>query len=332
MGESVTVVFTRDRVLPITRDGIDYELDYGFVPTHLVGTPEEAHETKTGTVSVGISRTLTSMWNLDGDPLRKVLYEHAKRHVHAKAEEAALGGRSEIQLTSATAPSSCPFDPARIRPTLNQPFEVRIPTRNPMAAAEPSSLPSQIIDLRDSINAIFGEQFGGRLLSLPQERHVVELFKRCDDHESFAYRVASLGGLATAIDPAALRERPQGAPAPKPAGRKTQHAIAEEAKPIDLLGSFLRNRHPGADVDSIMNAIKNFNNLRRMYPIHTDRAGGVLTAHRFFGIEYPVKDHTAAGERLLEAYRDLLERLLALLKTSSAGVKMSSRSRSATKE
>jgi hypothetical protein len=319
MSEPVTVTLTRDRVLPVTRDGVDYELDYSFGPAHLVGAPDATHGT--GTVSVGISRTLSSIWNLDGELLRRVLYEYAKRHVLAKAEEAALGGRSEIQLTSASAPKSCPFDPSRVRPVFNQPLGVAIPTRNPMAAAEPASLPSQIIDLRDSVNAIFGEQFGGRLLTLPQERHIIELFKQCDDHESFAYRVASIGGLATAIDLAVLRRQLQKAIKTKTDGRKTPGATPEAAKPIGLLGSFLRGRYPGGDVDPIMDAIKNFNNLRRMYPIHTDRAGGVLPAHRFFAIDYPVTDHAEAGRKLLEAYRHTLERLLTLLKTSPPGVK-----------
>jgi hypothetical protein len=316
MGESVTVTLTGDRVLPDTRDGIDYELYYNFVATRLAGEPDEAQRTGRGSVSVGISRTLSSMWDLRGEALRRVLYEYAKRHVEAKAEEDALGGSSEIQLTSGTAPESCPFDPARVRLVFNQPLEFQVPRTNPMAGAEPSALPSQIVDLRDSINAIFGELFSGRLLNLPQERQIVELFRRCDDHQSFAYRVASIGGLATAIEPAALRHQLAKGSKAKAAGDSKIPEAHEVAKPIDLLGSFLRSRYPGTEVDSIMGAIKNLNNLRQMYPIHTDRAGGVLPAHRFFGIAYPVKDHAEAGKKLLQAYRDTLERLLALLKSS----------------
>ena len=66
-----------------------------------------------------------------------------------------------------------------------------------------------------------------------------------------------------------------------------------------------------------MEALKNFNKLRRMYPVHTDRAQGVLSAHRFFDLDYPVQDHAASGHRLLEGYRDTLEKLLALLKTGN---------------
>lgn len=85
-------------------------------------------------------------------------------------------------------------------------------------------------------------------------------------------------------------------------------------KPLDLLGAFLRARFSTTQADPIMEALKHFNNLRRMYPVHTDRAEGVLSAHRFFGLDYPVSDPTSGGRRLLEAYRDTLAKLLGLLK------------------
>jgi len=166
-----------------------------------------------------------------------------------------------------------------------------------MSSAEPSALPSQIIDLRDSINAIFGERFKGRLLALPQERHLVELFKQCKDHETFAYRVASMGGLATAMNVKDLKKYTQ-------AGDK----------PLNILGAFLRANFPEDRINPIMDLLQNFNRLRRMYPVHTDRADGVLEAHRALGLDYPVSDHSEAGYLLLKLYRDCLERIISLLK------------------
>ena len=205
-------------------------------------------------------------------------FEYAKRHINARAVEKTLGGKSEIQLTTYSAPNQCPFDPDLINIDLKNPMQVNIPSENPIAKSEPASLASQIIDLRDSINAIFGEVAGGCILALPQERHLVELFKDCNDHEAFAYRVASIGGLATAINSSDLK--------------KYVKFELQEPKPLDVLGAFLRNNHFSEDkVNTIMDTLKNFNNLRRMYPVHTDRADGVLSAHRFFKLEYPVKDH-----------------------------------------
>ncbi len=301
MSSSVTVTFTQDQWLPVTRDGLDYQVHYSYVSSDLVREPEDETETKSGTVLVGISRTLSSVWNLGGEALQKVLFEYAKRHVKAKAEEGSLGGHSELQLTTASAPRACPFNPARIKIELNKPLQFEMPISNPVAAAQPTALPSEIVDLRDAINAIFGENFGGHLLTLPQERHIVELFKECKEHEDFAYRVASIGGLAASISSQDLRQY------------LTQ--VPNQEKPLNFLGNFLRARYPGDRVNPIMDALKNFNNLRRMYPVHTDRAGGVLSAHRFFNLDYPVRDYRTAWRRLLEVYRDALEKLLALLKT-----------------
>lgn len=319
MSDSVAITFTQYEFLAVMRDGFDYQLDYSYVPSDLVGQPEEVSETRDGTVVVGASRTLATSWRLGREDLEKVLFEYAKRHIRAKAEEGSLGGRSEIQLTTANAARRCPFDPTRVQLEIGTPIHFEMPKRNPVAAAEPASLPSQIIDLRDSINAIFGETFRGRLLALPQERHIVELFKECKDHESFAYRVASIGGLATAIIPDDIDRRVPSRPAsrkPKEKEKPTDSS-RQAANTLDLLGRFLRTRYPENQVTPIMEALKNFNHLRRMYPVHTDRAGGVLSAHRFFDLDYPVQDHVAAGRRLLEAYRDILAKLLALLKTAN---------------
>ena len=57
-----------------------------------------------------------------------------------------------------------------------------------------------------------------------------------------------------------------------------------------------------------------FNHLRRMYPLHTDRSKGVLAALEFFGIEYPVQNYQAAWGKLLESYRSLLGEILSAVR------------------
>lgn len=302
MDESYTITFHEDELLPKTRDGVDYQFVYSYVPTALIGQPEEEFNTKSSTILVGISGTLAASWNIKGDNLRKILFEVAKRHIKEKAEEKTLDGKSEIQLTTYNAPNRCPFNPDRINIDFEKPMNVIIPNNNPVAVAEPTSVASQIIDLRDSINAIFGEKFKGRILSLPQERHLVELFKDCNDHEAFAYRVASIGGLSTAINSSDL---------------KKYVAVGKDQKPLNILGLFLRREcYPQEKANKIMDTLKNFNNLRRMYPVHTDRSNGVLMAHEYFNLEYPIKDHVLSGRRLLLVYRSTLELLLELLKLS----------------
>lgn len=50
-----------------------------------------------------------------------------------------------------------------------------------------------------------------------------------------------------------------------------------------------------------------------MYPVHRDRARGVLESLTVLGIEYPVADFQAAWQRLLQAYLAALEDLRAMV-------------------
>jgi len=220
--------------------------------------------------------------------------------------EGVLVAQTEIQLTSTNAPNRCPFDPNRINLEFEKPIEFILSVENPVSSAEPSSLGFKIVELRDNINAIFGEKFKGRILTIPQERSLVELFKGCKEHEDFAYRVASLSGLVTAIDSNSLK-----------ININRQEKIKENGlKPLNILGEFLRERYPDEDkkVNSIMDVLKNFNRLRMMYPIHKDRANGVLAAHQFFGLDYPVSNYNIAWRLLLIKYRDTLNELFSVLK------------------
>jgi len=305
----ITVRFLNDEWLPVTRDGSDYLLRYSFVDSELFDKPEEESQTQDGYIIVGISGTLTSMWGLSRDDLRRVLFEYGKRHIRDMISEGAMSTRTELQLTTANSPKKCPFNPKRINLAFNTPLSFAGPVENPVASAGPSSLAFQIVDLRDAINAIFGEKFGGRLLTLPQERHLVELFKSCTSREEFTHRVASLGGLATAIDTTPLKRL-----SPRSKTEKKE-STPKERNSLDLLGAFLRRRYDGIEANTVMDNLQGYNWLRRIYPIHTDRTHGVLAAHQFFNIDYPVSNYQMVWEHLLKEYRRTLELLLQLLKT-----------------
>lgn len=64
---------------------------------------------------------------------------------------------------------------------------------------------SRIVTLRDAINTLFREQYGGDLLDLLEERSILDLVRECRDEEEFAYRLGSITGLATAFDTDLLR-------------------------------------------------------------------------------------------------------------------------------
>jgi hypothetical protein len=51
-----------------------------------------------------------------------------------------------------------------------------------------------------------------------------------------------------------------------------------------------------------------------MYPVHTDRAKGVLEAYNYFGIEYPTNNFQNTWEILLQNYHKLLSNLLNIIR------------------
>ena len=106
-------------------------------------------------------------------------------------------------------------------------------------------------------------------MPLPQERHLVELFKTCEGNEEFAYRVASLGGLSTSIDPKAIKTmlKKSKSETKEPNEKISKHQ--GELKSLDLLGEFFRDRYSIDKTNEVMDVFQNFNKLRRMYPIHT---------------------------------------------------------------
>lgn len=276
MGESKTVTFVSQEYLPVTRDGLDLRLEFTVVDSDLRGAPEETSATTSGQMIIGISRTLASVWGLEPAARDKVLLEFARRHIRGKVQDGTLTDREELHLTTGNTPTPCPFDPNRITVAIGQPMEFTMEDKNPVQAAEPSGTAARIIDLRDNVNAIFHERYGEDLLSLPQERALLELFRPCRSQEEFGYRVAALAGLAGAINGSALKQQ-----------------IREESsdmRPIQALRAYLTQKSTAIPPIDICDPLSYLNRLRQMYPIHTDDAGGVIEAHRFFGLDYPIRD------------------------------------------
>ncbi|HYV19377.1 MAG TPA: toll/interleukin-1 receptor domain-containing protein [Verrucomicrobiae bacterium] len=137
MNGSTTIKVLHDRVLPKTRPAVDYELDYEYVPTNLVGEPEERSQTKRGRVRIGITLTVIAVWQLRNDEeILRVLYQHAKREIERRAREGDLGADSVIELESSTAPKKSPYDPARVVREFEKPFNVEIlnPDKAPLSS------------------------------------------------------------------------------------------------------------------------------------------------------------------------------------------------------
>jgi len=282
-------------------DGREIAFKYSVVDVDLIGSSQEAADTLEGEVVVGISRTLETLWKLEPTSVNKVLLAYAGQLIRDKLLDGTLSKREDIQLsTYNSAPDHPPFDPDTVQMSFDVAYPIQPEVERLVEASPQQALASEIIGFRDSINALFGEKFGGRLLGLPQERSLSELSRPCNSLEEFAFRVASLAGLATSIETSYIKARVQ---------------PGEQKKPLDLMGEFLRDQCSPQDVNPIMDSLKNLNRVRRMYPIHTDRANGVISSFVFFGLQYPIRDYQTAWITLLKAYSEALHSLLNLLKS-----------------
>jgi len=297
---STTVTFLSGEMLPLTRDGLDFSIEFSVVDSQLRGAPEEAHATTVRHIVVGISRTLESVWGLEPADRDRVLLEFAKRHIQAKIEDGTLTEREELQLTTANTPTPCPFDPRRITVEFGRPMNFLLTANNRLQATEPLSLAARIIDCRDNVNAVFHDRHGQRLLTVPQERALLELFRPCRSEEEFGYRLSALAGLAGAVNATAL---------PQEGGDD-----AVKLGSIQTLRKYLVRMHGTERSSAVCDPLRHLNKLRQKYPIHTDHAEGIIEAHEFFGLEYPIRDWPHAWRVLLQRYANALESLLTVLK------------------
>lgn len=288
--------------LPVMRDGLDLRIDFSVIDAELRGAPEEASATRTGHIIVGISRTLASLWGLEPEGRDKVLLEFAMRHLRSKIQDGTLSDHEELQLTTGNTASPCPFDPNRVTVEVGRPIVIPVEEKNPVQSAEPSSLAAKIIDSRDNVNAVFYNRHGERLLLLPQERALLELFRPCHTQEEFGYRVGALTTLAAAMNTATLCAQAAADP--------------EKVKSIQALRLYVTRQYGAADASAVCDPLRHLTRLRQMYPFHTDHADGIMEAHAYFGLEYPIQDWGRAWHALLERYAASLEALLQLLKKS----------------
>jgi len=284
---------------PKLGDSDSLSIEYEMEPPKLSTGEQSSGDTDSGYITIDVSRTLQSIWGLDQPNLENFLVGFAREYASSKVESSSQLGDEHIQLTSYNAPELPPVDPQTLMFTFPTEFQVTIPEPDREEARSQIDLASGIIDARDNVNAVFGEKYGDRLLSITQERALFELSRPCNSREEFAFRTSSLAGLAVAINASAFDQRIEAPP---------------NRGSIDKLGLFLRSEFPGSDSASVVETISKLNQVRRMYPVHTDRTPGAIAALSYFGIEYPVEDFQTAMERMMKKYLECLNSLLAVLK------------------
>lgn len=282
-----------------TRDGSEYHYRFSLVDTSLIGMPQETYYTSIHRIKVFISGTMEAVW-LDRQPninFIKVCYEYAKRELIQKVKDGIIQDHQELEIMSTNYPNECPFQSDRIVMevgTFND-FEV---SERVMEDVSLIQLASNIIDLRDFVNAIMKERHGKKLIEYTEERDILQMFRGANNIEDFVYRVSALKLFATNLNEELLREL---------TGNQNN-----DDRTITLLESYLQSFD---NYDAVaITTLRSINRIRQMYPIHGDNIDGVQDAHKYFQIEYPIQNPSDAWKKILNSYRDALSRIFEMIK------------------
>ena len=293
MTQGIRIKFGDYKQLPITSDRLDFLFHFTTVDSRYVGSPEEFRKTEPYHLVVGISGTLRAMWGLQGLLLVKTLFELGKRHLIEKVKDGTLTSKVELQLATSNTPNKAPFDTGRIPDP--QGFEVFVPMEKPNLSEnrEGLQLGGDIVDMLDNINAVFHDHFGD-LLFVPKEfRATLELVRPANTKEEYIFRVISLAQLIGRLN--------------LPALRKLTKESDTQVKSISLLEKFIVSL--GYKPELSVPILRALVLLRQGYPVHTDTADGILAAHKFLGIGYPVTEYRTAWLTLLNHFHKALQHI-----------------------
>lgn len=296
-----TIIFELTRRVISGRDVTEYIFPFRLVDTEIIGTPDELNLSSQHNITVVVSRTLASCWGFNDDQQHRVMFEYGKRHILQKVREGTLSESEELDLHTGNAELPCPFDPSLIENPMNAKIKVESNNKKFMEDSTFLQIASAIIDARDNINAIFNLKNKDKLIILTEERDLLQFFRDADSKEDFFYRLCALANAATQMNLHCLR-------------RLTQIEDSK-VKSIQLLEAYFKKN--GALNSHVIDTLRNINKMRQGYPVHGDRAKGVLEAHSYFEIEYPIDDYSAAWKKLLNSYLKALQQMLKALKEIS---------------
>jgi len=299
MGQVIT--FDTPSKIQSLRDSIEFLYPFLVVDSGLIGKPEEIARSTRHELKVGISGTLAACWNLPDHLLERVLFEYGQRHLKQKLNDGSLSNIEELLLHTGNAENPCPFDPQRIGVVQGARVDVEDAKEIFMENLPFLQMASKIIDTRDNINALFHEKHGEKLIVAKEERDLLQFFRDATTIEEFTFRICALANAAAGLNIKVLR--------------KITGIDDKQVKTIGLLEKYiLQNNH---DNPVTIKTLRSINKLRQSYPVHGDRTDGVMKAHKYFGLKYPIENYSSSWSTVLGSYLDALERLLENLKVNS---------------
>ena len=188
-------------------DGHKYELRFD-VGELINGTFEPLETNK---MPVMVSGTLQAIWQKSDTQIAATSASSAAHIITDFASSGRLGDLKEVNLTTYTAPREPP-------PALREDTLIPIPEAPTVEqpARTISFLSDDISAERDQVNALSQDLYGDRLLELPQERALLDVYKPTRTPEEFRSRVASIATICTLN--MGLLQRKLGKDAPADAG------------------------------------------------------------------------------------------------------------------
>ncbi len=164
-----------------------------------------------------------------------------------------------------------------------------------LGKTEISFLSDDISEIRDHINTYAIKMLGKKLLLINQERALFDMYKSADSDTEFVSRIASITELIKSINKKII-------------GAKLELQNTNEFGQLILLEKILTFYSDEGKARDICIVFKMINELRKGYPIHSDNIKGILTAHDYFALPYPIANYKNAWETILNCYFESMKK------------------------
>lgn len=305
MKKNIKIVFGQPRYFPSSIDGIEFYYPYQIINTQKEKYKIEENESSSFEIKISISGSLAITWGFqiwqpseNYSELVRLLLPYGLEEIKKKYKEGTLNKFEEIVLLLSNHPSKRIYNIDELPEVAGFEEIITIAEKEIAEEIQENKLAGEIIQYRDLINAIVYNNHSKRLIELDQERNLLEFFKSAKTNEDFSHRIASLGALIGKLNKKLLIKLTE----------STDNSLGT----IALLELLVKKYDEEKII--ITEILRQINRLRQAYPIHTDKATGVISAHEYFGIDYPVTNYDKAWKILLGKYLFSLKNLFELIK------------------
>lgn len=297
-----------DNITPEGMDGFKFRLAYEF--GDIVGT--ELVPRNPGAVDLSLTGSVQKSWGLPSSEIGLATGSIGTSRLLELAGRGNEGPYDPIRFNTFNTP---PTSPQMIKISGGVVFEVSETITEAPAISEPlriTSLSTNISEIRDQINAIVQYLVSEKLLELPQERALLDVYQSADTRELFSRRIQSLDLLVVSINKKAI-ENVLGAAKIQEICKSVGAQSLKQVGGITLLEELLTTFSNKQAAKSICDVFKRINDLRQGYPAHGDNMEKVIHAHDFFKLGYPIVDYASAWDSVLGSYFDVMNDFLGIL-------------------